>query len=214
MRLEIVESKGLSHKSYYLSDENEAIVIDPRRDCRIYHQAAKEDCAKIKYILETHRNEDYVIGSIELQNITDAEICHSKESKFAYGEHKLEDEERFQIGTLEIKVLYTPGHTNDSLCFAVYSMQNKDVPLMVFTGDTLFAGDVGRTDLLGFENQREQSAKLFDGLQNKLFPLGSHVLVYPGHGGGSVCGHDISDRHTTIIGYELRTNRLLNMNKD
>jgi len=204
MRLEIVESRGISHKSYYLSDKNEAVVIDPRRDCTIYKQLADSDCAKIVYIFETHRNEDYVIGSIELQNLTNAEICHSNESNFAYGQHKLEDEETFQIGTLNIKVIYAPGHTNDSLCFAVYSMQSKNTPLMVFTGDTLFAGDVGRTDLLGIESQREQSSRLFDSLQNKLRPLGKHVQVYPAHGGGSICGHNISDRKNTTIGYEWK----------
>lgn len=214
MGLEIIESKGLSHKSYYLSDENEAIVIDPRRDCGIYKQLSDSDCAKIVYIFETHKNEDYVIGSIELENMTNAEICHSKESNFAYGQHKLEDEEHFQIGTLDIKVIYTPGHTNDSLCFAVSSIRSKDTPLMVFTGDTLFAGDVGRTDLLGIENQREQSNRLFDSLHNKLRPLGKHVQVYPAHGGGSICGHNISDRQNTTIGYEWNINQILKINRN
>ena len=89
MKLQIIKSEGLAHNSYFLSDENEAVVIDPRRDCEIYTQLAKEECAKIKYILETHRNEDYVVGSLELQNMTEAEIAHSNALPFKYGEHNL-----------------------------------------------------------------------------------------------------------------------------
>jgi hydroxyacylglutathione hydrolase len=213
MRLELIESKGLAHNSYYLSDAGEALVVDPRRDCRIYPQIAKEDCAKIKYILETHRNEDYVIGSLELQRLTDAEIAHSKETPFKYGEHRLGDGDTFQLGKLKIETLYTPGHTNDSLCYVVYE-KNVDTPLLVFTGDTLFAGDVGRTDLLGKALQREQSAKLFKTLHEKVLTLDNHTIVYPAHGGGSVCGHHISNRQVTTIGYEKQTNSLLAMNRD
>ncbi len=214
MRLEIIESKGLAHNSYYISDAAEALVVDPRRDCRIYLQIAEKDCAKIKYILETHRNEDYVIGSLELQNLTDAEIAHSKETPFKYGKHNLDDGDTLQLGNLKIKTLFTPGHTNDSLCYVVYESGNMDTPLMAFTGDTLFAADVGRTDLLGKDTQREQSAKLHDSLHEKVLTLGNHVIVYPGHGGGSVCGHHISDRQITTIGYEKKTNPLLTIDKE
>jgi hydroxyacylglutathione hydrolase len=214
MRLENIESKGLAHYSYYLSDAGDALVIDPRRDCETYLKLAKKDSSKIKYILETHRNEDYVIGSLELQNLTDAEIAHSKETPFKYGDHRLDDNDSLQIGNLKIKTLYTPGHTNDSLCYVLYESRNMSTPIMVFTGDTLFAGDVGRTDLLGGDKQREQSAKLFDSLQEKVLTLGNQVTVYPGHGGGSVCGHHISTRPITTIGYEKKTNLLLSMNKE
>lgn len=213
MRLEVVNSKGLAHNSYYLSDGGEALVVDPRRDSKTYPQTAKEDCAKIKYILETHRNEDYVIGSLELQKLTAAEIAHSKETPFKYGEHRLGDGDTLQLGNLKIKTLYTPGHTNDSLCYAVYG-KNVDTPMMVFTGDTLFAGDVGRTDLLGKALQREQSAKLFKTLHEKVLTLDNSTIVYPAHGGGSVCGHHISNRQVTTIGYEKKTNPLLAMNQD
>ncbi len=213
MRLEIIESEGLAHKSYYLSDAGEALVVDPRRDCRKYLQTAIEDCAKIKYILETHRNEDYVIGSLELQHLTCAEVAHSKETPFKYGEHKLSDGDTLQLGSLKIGTLYTPGHTNDSLCYVVYE---KDMgnPLMVFTGDTLFAGDVGRTDLLGEDLKLDQSTKLFETLHQKVLTLDNHTIIYPGHGGGSVCGHNISNRQVTTIGYEKKTNPLLIMNRD
>jgi hydroxyacylglutathione hydrolase len=214
MHFEIIESKGLAHKSYYLSDAGEALVVDPRRDCKVYLRIAENDCAKIKYVLETHRNEDYVIGSIELQNLTDAEICHSKETPFKYGEHSLDDDETLQLGNLKIKILYTPGHTNDSLCYVIYKSRNIGTPPMAFTGDTLFAADVGRTDLLGKDIQREQSSKLFNSLHEKVLTLGNYVIVYPGHGGGSVCGHHINHRQVTTIGYEKKTNPILTMGKE
>lgn len=120
MRLETVKSKGLAHSSYYLSDHGEAVIIDPRRDCEIYVELARNDCSEIRYIFEIHRNEDYVIGSMELQDKTGAEICHSKETPFTYGEHNLSDEDSFKIGRLKIESIYTPGHTIDSMCFSVY----------------------------------------------------------------------------------------------
>ncbi len=160
MKLEIVKSEGLAHNSYYLSDEREAVVIDPRRDCEIYTELAKKDCAKIKYILETHRNEDYVVGSLELQNMTEAEIGHSNALPFKYGEHNLADGDILNVGNTKIKVLYTPGHTNESLCYVVFSSSGNE-PLMVFTGDTLFAGSVGRTDLYGKTAQQTQAEKLY-----------------------------------------------------
>lgn len=213
MRLETIVSKGLAHNSYYLSDAGEALVVDPRRDCRIYLQKANEECAKIKYVLETHRNEDYVIGSLELQHLTGAEVAHSKETPFKYGEHRLNDGDTMQLGSLKIEALYTPGHTNDSLCYVVYE-KNMDTPVMVFTGDTLFAADIGRTDLLGQDLKLEQSMKLFKTLHEKVLTLDNHTIVYPGHGGGSVCGHHISDRQVTTIGYEKKTNPLLAMTRE
>lgn len=214
MRLEIIKSKGLAHNSYFLSDGGEALVVDPRRDCKIYTQLADDECAKINYILETHRNEDYVIGSLELQNMTDAEIAHSKKLPFKYGEHSLDDDENLNIGGLKIKTLYTPGHTNDSMCYVVYESVGIKDPLIVFTGDTLFAGDVGRTDLYGRNVQQEQSEKLYDSLHEKVLQLGDHVIVYPAHGAGSICGSEISDREFSTIGYERKTNPLLQLDKE
>jgi hydroxyacylglutathione hydrolase len=212
MKIKTVKSEGLAHNSYFLSSEGEAVVIDPKRDCEIYSQLARENCVKIKYILETHRNEDYVIGSMELQNMTDAEIGHSNALPFKYGEHNFVDGDNLSFGNSKISVLYTPGHTDESLCYVVYSGGSE--PLVVFTGDTLFAGSVGRTDLYGQEAQRNQAEKLYTSLHEKLFPLGDHVLVYPGHGAGSVCGHSISGLEPTTIGYERKTNPYLILDKE
>ncbi len=105
MKIKTIKSEGLAHNSYILFDQDEAVVIDPRRDCEIYTELAKEECAKIKYILETHRNEDYVIGSVELQNLTEAEIGHSNALPFKYGEHNLADGDTLNVGSIKIKVL-------------------------------------------------------------------------------------------------------------
>jgi hydroxyacylglutathione hydrolase len=214
MNLELVKSEGIAHNSYLLSDWGEAVVVDPRRDCDVYRCLAEKECARIKYILETHRNEDYVIGSLELQNTTDAEIGHSKELAFKYGEHNLGDGETLNIGSLKIKALYTPGHTNESMCYAVYKPSESAEAIMVFTGDNLFVGAVGRTDLYGKEAQPTQAAKLHQSIREQLLPLGDHVLVYPAHGAGSVCGHAISEREFSTIGYEKQTNPFLQLSEE
>ncbi len=213
MKIQTVKSEGLAHNSYFISSKGEAIVIDPRRDCEVYTELAKEECVKIRYILETHRNEDYVIGSLELQNMTEAEIGHSNALGFKYGEHKLDDGDILNAGDFKIKAIYTSGHTNESMCYAVYPSGNKEA-LMVFTGDTLFAGSVGRTDLYGKEAYPVQSEKLYNSLHEKLLPLGDHVLVYPAHGEGSVCGKGISNQEPTTIGYERKTNPYLQLDKE
>ena len=211
MKVKVVKSEGLAHNSYYLTSEDEAAVIDPRRDCTIYTQLAAQDCTKIKYILETHRNEDYVTGSLELQNMTQAEIAHSNESPFKYGEHNLSDGETLNVGNTKIKTAYTPGHTNESLSYIIFEGSE---PQMVFTGDTLFAGSVGRTDLYGKQAQPTQAEKLYDNLYEKLLILGNSVLVYPAHGAGSICGSGISGQEPTTIGYEKRTNPFLQLDKE
>ncbi len=213
MKLELVKSEGIAHHSYFLSDGGEAVVVDPRRDCLIYKDLAMRNCAKIKYILETHRNEDYVIGSVELKNITHAEVCHSRELGFQYGDHTLNDGETLNVGGIKIKVFYTPGHTNESLCYVVYQ-EGSGVASFVFTGDTLFAGSVGRTDLYDKNSQPEQAKRLYESIHQKLLPLGDHVIIYPGHGSGSLCGHNISDKDYSTIGYERRLNPYLQLDEN
>jgi len=213
LKLKVVKSEGLAHNSYYLSDEGEAVVIDPIRDCEVYTRLAKKDCASIRYILETHRNEDYVIGSLELQNMTDAKIGHSNALPFNYGENNLSDGDTLNVGEVKIKVLHTPGHTHESLCYVVY-LPGSNEPTMLFSGDTLFAGSVGRTDLYGKESRVTQAEKLYSSLHDKLLPLGNSLLVYPAHGAGSVCGHGISGQEPTTIGYEKKTNHYLQLSKE
>jgi len=214
MKLTTIKSEGLAHRSYLLSDGEEAVVIDPRRDSQTYLRQAETACTDIKYILETHRNEDYVTGSLELQNMTDAEIGHSKALPFKYGEHRLDDGDILKVGSMNIKVLHTPGHTKESLCYVVYASSSEKEALMVFTGDTLFAGSVGRTDLYDKKLHSNQASELYISLHEKLLPLGEHVLVYPAHGAGSVCGSDISSHEPTTMGYEKKTNPHLQLDED
>lgn len=213
MKVKTIKSEGLAHNSYYLSDEDEAVVIDPRRDCEIYTQLAKQECAQVKYILETHRNEDYVVGSMELQNMTEAEIAHSNAIPFNYGEHNLADGDVLNVGKIKIIALYTPGHTNESLSYIAYPPESSEA-MMAFTGDTLFAGSVGRTDIYGKTARPAQAEKLYSSLHEELLPLGDHILVYPAHGTGSVCGHSISGQEPTTIGYEKKTNPYLQLGKE
>jgi hydroxyacylglutathione hydrolase len=213
LRLKIIKSEGLAHNSYYISDNSEAAIIDPRRDSHIYITIAKNDCAKITDILETHRNEDYVIGSLELQNQTDAEISHSNKLSFKYGEKNLADGDTLNVGKIKIKILSTPGHTDESLCYLLYPPTSPE-PTMIFTGDTLFAGSVGRTDLYGKDTQPKQAEKLYCSLHEKILPLGDGVLVYPAHGTGSICGSRISQQEPTTIGYEKKTNPYLQLSKE
>lgn len=213
MKLVTVKSEGLAHNSYYLSDNGEAVAIDPRRDGEVYTHLAEKECAEIKYILETHRNEDYVVGSLELQNLTDAEIGHGKGLPFTYGEHRFTDGDEVHVGSLKIKVLSTPGHTNESVCYVVYTSENAETPALAFTGDTLFVSSVGRTDLYGENEQQEQATKLYTSLREKLLPLGDHVLIYPAHGSGSVCGGNIGSMETSTLGYEKKTNLYLTLSE-
>jgi len=211
MKLKVIKSEGIAHNSYYLSSGDEAVVVDPRRDCEVYSQQAKDECTKIRYILETHRNEDFVVGSFELQNMTEAEIAHSNGLPFKYGEHNLSDDDTLNVGSLKIKARYTPGHTNESVCYVVYKGAE---PILAFSGDTLFAGSVGRTDLYGKMAQPTQAERLYESIQEKLLPLGDAVLVYPAHGAGSVCGRGISGQEPTTIGYEKKTNPYLKLGKE
>lgn len=204
MLFERIESEGLAHYSYLIGDGKEAVVIDPRRDCGVYVDKASKAGLRIKYILETHRNEDYLIGSVELAARTDAEIWHADaQMDYQYGQ-PVEDGQTWQVGGLEIEAIHTPGHTPGSMSYLLHD--HTGAPWAVFTGDALFAGDVGRVDLLGMNRAEELAAMLYDSLFNKLLPLGDQVLVCPAHGAGSVCGSAIASRVWTTIGLERRLN--------
>jgi hydroxyacylglutathione hydrolase len=214
MRIVPVKSPGIAHSSYYVSSRGEAFIVDPRRDVDEYLKYALEDCASIKYAFETHRNEDYVTGSLELKAAAGARICHSRETPFTYGDYSLVDGDKFQVGDLEVECLWTPGHTIDSVCYVIYDLKGCEAPLAVFTGDTLFIGDVGRTDLPGEHLWMKLSGSLYDSLHDKVLPLGDHVIVYPSHTAGSICGSQISDRDISTLGYEKRTNPQLSLSRD
>jgi hydroxyacylglutathione hydrolase len=204
MLFERIESEGLAHYSYLIGDGKEAVVIDPRRDCGVYVEKASKAGFRIKYILETHRNEDYVIGSVELAARADAEIWHADDQMdYQYGQ-PVEDGQVWRVGRLKVEAMHTPGHTPGSMSYLIYD--HEGAPWAVFTGDALFAGDVGRVDLLGMDRAEELAEMLYDSIFNKLLPLGDEVLVCPGHGAGSVCGGNIAERVWTTIGLERQLN--------
>ena len=213
MILRQVKSEGLAHHSYYVGSGGEAAVIDPRRDSGIYLRLAREYDQDITHIFETHRNEDYVSGSTGLAARSGAGIYHGSRLPFPFG-HAVHDGDKFSIGDITIGVLETPGHTLESISLVITDRKVSRNPYIVFTGDALFAGDVGRTDLIDEIRKEEAAGMLYDSLVHKILPLGDGVLVYPAHGSGSVCGIDIADHEVTTIGYERSTNRFLSMDRD
>lgn len=212
MLFEKIKSDILAHNSYIIGAGGEAAVIDPRRDCQVYTNIAEAWNMKITKIFETHKNEDYVSGSRELARPTGAEILHGKREEFGFGTGVSEGE-TFGIGSVELEVLETPGHTQESISLLLRDRSVSDALLMIFTGDALFAGEVGRTDLAGEDQRREMSEMLYASLHEKILTLDDGVIVCPAHGAGSVCGGKISEREYTTIGFEAATNRLLSLEK-
>ena len=213
MLFEKIKSEILAHNSYIIGAGGEAMVIDPRRDCLIYADIARREGMKITRIVETHKNEDYLSGSRELARPTGAEILHGAREEFGFGTGVREGE-TFDLGPLEVEVIETPGHTIESISLLLRDRSVSDDPLMIFSGDALFAGEVGRTDLAGEDRRREMSEMLYTSLHEKILPLPAGVIVCPAHGAGSVCGGMISDREYTTVGYEAATNRLLSMGRE
>jgi hydroxyacylglutathione hydrolase len=197
----------LSEAAYYIESEGEAAVIDPLRDIDVYIALANERKATIKYIFETHFHADFVSGHIDLGNITGAPIIYGPGTQTKFPVHIAKDGEKFSLGKLTIEVLHTPGHTLESTCYLL--KDEKGVDHCVFTGDTLFVGDVGRPDLAqkGAELTMEDLAgMLHNSLQAKIFPLADNVIVYPAHGPGSSCGKNLGPNTHSTIGEEKQTN--------
>lgn len=198
---------GLSHYAYMIGDGDEIAVIDPMRDIEVYIEEARKANKRIKHIFETHRNEDYISGSMELSEKTGADIYISKyeELGHVYG-NKIGEEDEFRVGKLRISPIHTPGHTRGHLSYVLYI---GETPYMVFVGDTLFWGDLGRTDFYGEDKLEEMTGHLYDSIFKKLFSLGDHVLMMPAHGAGSACGGEIENRDYSTIGYERKENPAL-----
>lgn len=213
MIFETVKSAGIAHKSYFIGSKGSAAVIDPRRDCDVYLEIARRNNLKIKYIFETHRNEDYTIGSIELREIVDAEIYHGSKIDFTYGK-PVSEGDKFQLGSIELGILETPGHTNESISITVTDKKLCEDVYIIFSGDTIFAGETGRVDLYGESQKEENALMLYDSIFHKILPLGDQAILCPAHGAGSVCGADIREQELTTVGYEKKTNNILNYNKE
>jgi hydroxyacylglutathione hydrolase len=208
MILKRIKSEGIAHISYFLASENEACVVDPRRDAKVYLKKAWESESNIKYVFETHRNEDYVIGSMEIADVIDCEIYHGPGLNWKYG-NTIKDGQEFLIGSLKIKAIHTPGHTDESTSYIVYDTTTGDEAVLIFTGDALFVGDTGRIDMYGPEHSRKNAENLYNSLFKKILPLGDQVIILPAHGAGSVCGAAINEREHSTIGLERLQNPAL-----
>ncbi len=201
------KSKGLAHYSYLIGDKGEAVVIDPRRDIGAYLKDGEQAGFHIGASLETHRNEDYLIGSCELEAAIGTVPYHAdREMEYQYG-HAVQEGQTWQVGEFKIEAIHSPGHTPGMMNYLLYDPHGE--PWMVFSGDTLFAGGVGRVDLFGEERMDDLAGQLYDSIFEKLLPLGEGVLLCPAHGAGSVCGSAISERTWTTIGLEKRINPAL-----
>jgi len=201
----LIKSEGIAHHSYFIGVNGQAVVVDPRRDVDIYMRLAESEGLEITHIFETHRNEDYVIGSLELANLTGAEIFHGKKLDFAYGT-PVSDKDKFIIGYIELEILETPGHTLESITIVLRDLRVSEDVQMIFPGDVIFAGETGRIDFYGLDKRSEMAGLLYDSIFDKILPLGDQAVLCPAHGAGSVCGADIRRQDFTTTGYEARTN--------
>jgi hydroxyacylglutathione hydrolase len=213
MLFHTIVSEGIAHNSYIIGSGGTAAVIDPRRDCDVYLGIADRAETEITHIFETHRNEDYVTGSRELAARCGAGIYHGAQLPFSYGT-PVREGDRFRFGSLELSVLETPGHTEESISLVIRDLDSSPEPYMVFSGDTLFSGDIARTDFFGDDRKPEMAQKIFDSITKKILLLGDGVTICPAHGAGSVCGGEITDHPFTTVGYERRTNRQIRMGRE
>jgi len=206
----------LSEAAYYIESNGEAAIVDPMRDIDEYIQLATERKTRIKYIFETHFHADFVSGHLDLSKATGAPIVYGPKTETEFPVHIAKDNETFAIGLISIQVLHTPGHTLESSCYLLKDETGKDH--CVFTGDTLFVGDVGRPDLAqkGAElTTGDLAGMMYDSIHSKLFPLADDVIVYPAHGPGSACGKNLGPDTQSTIGNEKKYNyALLAKSKD
>ena len=212
MQIEQIYTGCLAQGAYYIRSGNEAAIIDPLRETQPYTSRAEKDGVKIKYIFETHFHADFVSGHVDLAKKTGAKIVFGPSAKTEYDSYVAKDGEEFKIGKITIKVLHTPGHTLESATFLL--LDENNIPHSIFSGDTLFIGDVGRPDLAIKSDltQEDLAGMLFDSLQNKIKTLPDNVIVYPGHGAGSACGKNMSKETFDTLGNQKQKNYALVMN--
>jgi glyoxylase-like metal-dependent hydrolase (beta-lactamase superfamily II)/rhodanese-related sulfurtransferase len=215
LKIEQLYTGCLAQGAYYIESQGEAAVIDPLRETAPYLDLARQRGATIKYIFETHFHADFVSGHIDLAKATGAKIIYGPtQAKTGFEHITAFDGQEFALGNVTIKVLHTPGHTLESSCYLL--MDELKHPRALFTGDTLFIGDVGRPDLAQHVNSDLNPEKLasmmYDSLQNKIMPLPDEIIVYPGHGAGSACGKNMSNETTDTLGHQKRTNYALRAN--
>ena len=210
MIIEQIYTGCLSQGAYFIESNGEVAIIDPLRETTPYIEKAKKNNAKIKYIFETHFHADFVSGHVTLAKETGATIVYGPLAKTSYDSLIAKDQQEFKIGEITLTVLHTPGHTMESTTYLLRDAKNKDIA--IFSGDTLFLGDVGRPDLAqkaADMTQEDLAGILFDSLREKIMPLADDVLVYPAHGAGSACGKNLSKETVGTIGDQKKTNYAL-----
>lgn len=208
MYIEQLYTNCLAEAAYYVESEGEAVIIDPLRETEPYIALANKRQAKIKYVFETHFHADFVSGHIDLSRKVNAPIVYGPGAQTEYPIYNAAEGEVFSVGKVSLKVLHTPGHTPESSCFLLFD--EEGVPNAIFTGDTLFVGDVGRPDLLdGQISSEDLAGMLYDSLNTKIKTLPDNVIVYPAHGPGSACGKNIGKETFSTIGEQKRSNYAL-----
>lgn len=213
MKVEQIYTGCLAQGAYYIESEGEAAVIDPLREVSAYLQKAERNQAHIKYVFETHFHADFVSGHLDLSSKTGAPIVYGPNATPDFTAHIAKDGEVFKLGSVTITVLHTPGHTLESSCYLLKDENGKDVAL--FSGDTLFIGDVGRPDLAqkaAHMTQEELAGLLYDSLRGKIMPLDDNIIVYPAHGAGSACGKNMSKETSDTLGHQKKVNYALRAN--
>ena len=211
MKIEQIYTGCLAQGAYYIVSENEAAIIDPLRETQPYLDRLEKDHVKLKYIFETHFHADFVSGHVDLSKKTGAEIVYGPTANPDFEAIIAEDHQIFEIGKIKIKVLHTPGHTMESSTFLLIDENGKETA--IFSGDTLFLGDVGRPDLAqkaAHMTQEELAGLLYESLQNKIMPLSDDITVYPAHGAGSACGKNMQKETVDTLGNQKKTNYALN----
>jgi hydroxyacylglutathione hydrolase len=216
MKVEQIYTGCLAQGAYYIESEGEAAIIDPLREVQPYIKKAEMSGAKIKFIFETHFHADFVSGHLDLSKKTGASIIYGPQASTEYDIYNATDGQEFEVGKVKIKALHTPGHTLESTAWLL--IDENDKPYCIFTGDTLFIGDVGRPDL-AIKNglsQEDLAAMLYDSLREKIMTLPDDVIVYPAHGAGSACGKNMSKETFDTLGNQKQTNYALrsNMSKE
>ncbi|MGD1980821.1 MAG: MBL fold metallo-hydrolase [Flavobacteriaceae bacterium] len=210
MKIEQIYTGCLSQGAYFIESQGEAAIIDPLREVKPYIEKAKKNQSKIKYIFETHFHADFVSGHVTLAKETGATIVYGPNAKTGFDALIAKDQQEFKIGALTLTVLHTPGHTMESTTYLLRDASNKDIA--IFSGDTLFLGDVGRPDLAQKATsmtQEDLAGILYESLRKKIMPLADDVLVYPAHGAGSACGKNLSKETVGTIGEQKKTNYAL-----
>jgi len=210
MYIQQLYTSCLSEAAYYIDSDGEAAVIDPLRDIEEYLHLAEQRKAKIKYIFETHFHADFVSGHLDLAAATEAAIVYGPDTITSFPVHVAKDGEIFKLGKISIEVLHTPGHTLESSCYLLKDEQNKDHA--IFTGDTLFVGDVGRPDLAQKGETlttHDLAGMLYESIQKKIMPLADNIILYPAHGAGSSCGKNLGPETFSSIGEQKQSNYAL-----